>query len=205
MIGFALLCIAAGSLLAAVAFLAFNQLAQFKERTIDDVPEFLRPPKEEVDRSLFDPAVDDALRQLRVPETLRRKQRIRLDLAAERYRCKYHAVRVVLQWLNTEWHDMRHLHTMGEYTQEALENLQIARELGSRFCRLALLPMAKMWMLRILLRLDKFLLLPTPNIAAFRKVGRVDMLKLYEEFKLAAAEFARTYGDDQSEQLRALL
>ena len=205
MIAFGLLCIAVGTLLTIVGFLFLNHLAQFSERTIDDVPEFVRPQDPQIDQTLFDPDTDEALRRRKVPVNLRRKQRVRLDLAAERYRSKYHNVRVGLQWLNTEWQDMHHLNSMDEYTPEALQHLQIARQRGKRFLRLGPLARTKIWALRILMRLDKFRLLPTPNVAALGKITGVDTLKLYEEFKAATAEFARTYGDDQTEQLKALL
>jgi hypothetical protein len=205
MIGFALLCMALGSILTIVAFLILNGLAQFNERTIDDIPELLRPQDPKIELQLFDPAVDEALRTLRVPVNFRRKQRVRFDTAAERYRNKRYHTRLLLQWGNTEWRDMHRLHTMHEYTQEAVENLQIARERGKRFLRLAPLVMARIWILRIVLKVDKFLLLPTPNVSDLRRLGSVDMLKLYDEFKLAMAEFARTYGEDESEQLRAVL
>jgi hypothetical protein len=205
MIGFALLCLAVGILLTIVGFLFLNHLAQFSERTIEDVPEVLRPTNPEIEQSLFDPAVDEALRRLRVPVNFRRKQRIRLDLAAQCYRCKFHHVHLCLQWLNTEWHDMHRLNSMDEYTEDALENLDLARETGKRFFKRAALVMAKLWLLRILMRLDKLRLLPTPRISALRKFAGVDMLKLYEQFKAATAEFARTYGDDESERLKALL
>lgn len=205
MAGFVLLCVTLGSMFAIVAFLALNRLAQFNERTIDDVPEFLRPQQHDIDDQLFDPKLDESLRQLKVPVNFRRKQRIRLDLAAERYRCKHYHVRLLLQWGNTEWRDMHKLGSMHEYAEEALENLQIARESGRRFLKLAPLVMGRIFVLRIALKLDKFLLLPTPNIAAQRKIGKVDLLRLYEEFKEAMAEFARTYGNHQSERLRSLL
>jgi hypothetical protein len=100
---------------------------------------------------------------------------------------------------------MHHLNTMHEYTEDALENLQIARESGKKFFKLAPLVMTKIWVLRIVMGLDKLRLLPTPRIAALRKFAGVDMLSLYEDFKAAITEFARTYGDDQTERLKALL
>lgn len=205
MTGSSLLWMAVGSLSTIALLLFLDWLAQFDKRTIDDVPEFVRSQNPQIDEELFDPDIEEALRRLRVPVNLRRKQRVRLDLAAERYRGKYHNVRTGLQWLNTEWVDMHHLNSMDEYTEDALENLQIARKDGKRFLRLGLRVRAKIWVLRILMRLDKLRLLPTPNVAALGKVAGVDMLKLYEEFKAATAEFARTYGDDQTEQLKVLL
>jgi hypothetical protein len=94
---------------------------------------------------------------------LRRKQRIRLDLAGERYCCKLHNARLLLQWGNTEWHDVRRLHTMDEYTKDALESLLLALQLGRRFFWLALLLIAKICVLLIALRLDVLQLLKTPS------------------------------------------
>ena len=43
--------------------------------------------------------------------------------------------------------------------------------------------------------------LPTPGVAALSKIGPVDMLRLYREIKAAAAEFAKTYGDEKSQAI----
>jgi hypothetical protein len=182
-----------------------HDLSQFKERTIDEVPEFLRPEGERIDEMLFDPAVDGSLRALRVPVNFRRKQRARLDLAARYYASKNHRVRVLLQWGNTEWHDMHAFRTQDEYSQDALKNLAILRRKGKRYNRLVLRLRAKIWAMRIVMRLDKLMLLPTPDIARLRRIATVDMLALYQEIKAATLAFGRTYGEETEHELASLL
>lgn len=206
MIGLVLWSVAGGFVLAILAAIILNDLSQFKERTIDEVSEFLRPIDDKaVERVLFDPDVDGKLKWLRVPVNYRRKQRVRLDLAGKWYQWKHYRVRILLQWGNTEWHDLHFLGSQNEYTPEALENLAVLRQKGKQFCSLALGVRAKIWALRILMRMDKLRLLPTPKMAPLGRAFDINMPALYDEIKKAAVIFARTYGDDQSEQLAALL
>lgn len=205
MIGIVLWSVAAGAVIAVAVAIILNDLSQFKERTIDEVPDFIRPEGEQITEMLFDPHADEGLRLTRVPANFRRKQRTRLDLAGKYYRSRNHRVQVVLQWGNTEWHDIHFYQTHDEYTEEALKNLQILRRKGKLFNRSVLLLRVKIGALRILMRLDRFRFLPTPGIAALRRMGSVDMVKLYLEVKEAAVVFARTYGEDISEELASLL
>lgn len=206
MFGLVLWSVAGGFVLSILTAIILNDLSQFKERTIDEVSAFLRPIDDKaVERELFDPDVDGKLKRLRVPVNYRRKQRVRLDLAGKWYRWKHYRVRILLQWGNTEWHDLHFLGTQDEYTPEALENLEILRQKGKQFCSLALGVRAKIWALRILMRVDKLRLLPTPKMAPLSRAFDIHMPELYEEIKKAAVIFARTYGEDQSDQLAALL
>lgn len=205
MIGIVLLTIAITISAIVVSVIALHNLSQFKRRTIDDVAEFVHPLEENVSQELFDPQVDDALRVLRVPVNFRRAQRSRFDLAGTHYRYQHQRVRVLLQWANTEWYDMRTLATENEYSEQALRDLRTMRQKGKRFCRLVLVLRLKIWAWRVVMAIDQSRLLRTPRLSAYRTVGLVDMLELYQDIKLAAAGFALTYGEEESQNLLAAL
>ena len=109
-----------GSLLS-VILLALNRFARFSDRTLDDVVEFLIDPEHERSREVFDSAVEQELRFLKVKRNFRRTQRRRLDLARRYFRTMLHDMRVVVDWANTEWNDMLYLHAEDEYDVETRE------------------------------------------------------------------------------------
>ena len=192
---------ALGVILMCGMFWLLNELTKFKQRTISEVPDFLRSLDGRVTAELFNLGMEQEQRQQRAPRNFRRDQRIGLDLAREYYLRQYHNVRIQRQWSTTESNFIRRFNTQDEYTEARLEKMEQVRRQSRKFCQLAVLVLAKIWILSLLMSLDKFCLLPTPGVAALSKIGPVDMLGLYREIKAAAAEFAKTYGDEKSQAI----
>lgn len=198
-----LLCAVAGSITTIIGFILLRKLSGFNDRTIYDVPEVLRQIDEALVQRVFDIEAETATRQVRGPYYFRREQRYRFDLAAALYGELYTNVCKLLQWLNTEAPAIRKLKTEDEYGPEALEQMEIGRREGARFCRYALCIIVKTRMLGLLMFLDRFCLLRTPSVAALLKFGNVDLLELYQEIRKAVTEFAMVYGEEQSKLIES--
>src|SRR5436309_3022784 len=174
-----------GSLLS-VILLALNRFARFSDRTLDDVVEFLIDPEHERSREVFDSAVEQELRFLKVKRNFRRTQRRRLDLARRYFRTMLHDMRVVVDWANTEWNDMLYLHAEDEYDVETRELMKTVRKKGKLFLILALLRLAHIVFLSVSLKIG---ILPVPGISRLYKMAGIDLLKLYDQVKQAAAQW----------------
>jgi hypothetical protein len=181
--------------------LVYN-LALFKERTIDDIPYVLRRFDEETARELFDQEIEETSRIMRVPVNFRRKQWSRFDLVREYYLCKRHNVLRIVEWAGTEWSFIQHYRAEDEYSPEALASIQVILTLGRKYCLLSSGLLGKVLLFgllfKLLLRFDRFDLLPVPSVAALARIGKVDMLKLHDAIRSAAVALARTYDEEYS-------
>jgi hypothetical protein len=189
---------ALGGLLSPLGFLVFNRFARFKDRTLDDVVEFLIYPEHEQSRTVFDPELEQELRFLKVRRNFRRTQRRRLDLIRKYFRTLFHDMRVVVEWADTEWNDMLYLHAEDEYDAETHDLMRLVRKKGKLFCFLVLLRLAHIWFSILFLRLG---ILPIPSITRLYKVGNVDLLKLYDQVKAAAAQWGGTCDEEFGQQI----
>jgi hypothetical protein len=183
----------------AAMYLLLKRLAQFTKRTLDDVPEFLRPINHEAVEKLFDA---DEERETLAFGNFRRGLRARLDLAREYMQNLHHNVTIVCQWGETEWSDMVR-HDL-EYDEETRKKILALHREAITFlvaCRVALLKMC-FWSL---LHFDKWPVLPLPSVAALRRPGSVDLLHAYQRVKQAAAELAFIYGEEHSSEILELM
>src|SRR5205807_2299921 len=119
----------------------------FKDRTLDDVVEFLINPEHEQSRTVFDPELEQELRFLKVRRNFRRTQRRRLDLMRKYFRTLLHDMRVVVEWADTEWNDMLYLHAESEYDADTHELMRLVRKKGKLFWLLVLLRLVHTWLL----------------------------------------------------------
>jgi hypothetical protein len=176
-----------------------KRLAQFRKRTWDDVPEFLRQLNGPEVGRLFD---IEAERQAMACGNHRRCLRARLDLAREYLQRMCHNATIVYQWGETEWSDM--LRHGLEYDQETRERLLALHREAITFLVAARLALVQMWFWSIL-HFDKWRMLPLPSVAALKKPASIDLLEAYERVKLAAGALALVYGEEHREEINALM
>ena len=129
---------ALGVILMCGMFWLLNELTKFKQRTISEVPDFLRSLDGRVTAELFNLGMEQEQRQQRAPRNFRRDQRIGLDLAREYYLRQYHNVRIQRQWSTTESNFIRRFNTQDEYTEARLEKMEQAGQLGARSLEVSL-------------------------------------------------------------------
>jgi len=197
-IGVALFWTIVGGVLFPAGFFLFNQFVRFRDRTLDDVIEFLINPEHEDSRTVFDAQIEQELRFLKVKRNFRRTQRRRLDLVRRYFRTMMYDMRIVVEWANTEWKDMMYLHAEDEYDADTHELMKLIRKKGKLFLFMAFLRLGYVWFLMFSLRIG---VLPIPGIARLYKLAGIDMLKLYDQVKAASAQWAATCDEEYGQQI----
>jgi hypothetical protein len=183
----------------ATLYFLLKRLSWFTKRTWDEVPEFLRHLDPEAMEKLFEEGEEHEALTF---ANSRRQLRAQLALAREYLKRMQHNATVVYQWAETEWSDMvRHRLEYDEDTRAKI--LALHRE-SITFLVAARVALIKMWFWSIL-HFDKFTLLPLPSVARLRRPGSVDLVAAYQEVKAAAAGLAEVYGEEQVEEIRALM
>jgi len=184
--------------LAGLYFL-FKRLSQFKRRTWDDVPEFLRQVRFESVEKLFDAGEE---KEALTFGNSRRALRCRLDLAREYLRSLQHNVTIVYQWGETEWLDMvRHQLQYDEDTREKI--LALHRE-AITFLVAVRVALFKIWFWSVV-QFEKWPALPLASVAGLRHPGSVDLLDGYQRVKTAAAALASVYGQEHADEINELM
>jgi hypothetical protein len=155
--------------LAAVYFL-FKHLSQFTKRSLDDVPEFLRPINQAAVEKLFDANVE---REALAFSNSRRTLRCRLDLARIYVQNLQHNATIVCQWGETEWSDMVR-HDL-EYDEDTRAKMLALHHEAVTFLMACRVVQVKIWFWS-LLHFDRWTAVPAPSVAAMRRPGSIDLL-----------------------------
>jgi hypothetical protein len=184
--------------LAAIYFL-FKHLSQFTKRSLDDVPEFLRPINHAAVEKLFDANVE---REALAFSNSRRTLRCRLDLARVYVQNLQHNATIVCQWGETEWSDMVR-HSL-EYDDDMRAKMLALHHEAVIFLMACRVVRVKIWFWS-LLHFDRWTSVPAPSVAALRRPGSIDLLEGYERVKQAAAALASIYGEEHSNEIEMLM
>lgn len=183
----------------AAAYFLLKHLTQFTKRSLDDVPEFLRPVNHPAVQKLFD---ENEEREALAFTNVRRTVRCRLDLAREYVQNLQHNATIVCQWGETEWSDMvRHQLEYDEDTRAKLLSLHREAVTFLIACRVVRI---KIWFWS-LLHFDRWAVVPLPRVSALRRPGSIDLLQSYQRVKQAAAALASIYGEEYSTEIEALM
>jgi hypothetical protein len=177
-----------------------NIKSTFRHRIIDDVAVFLRTVNKDQLQELFDAQREQSA--LRFTGKPRRLKHARLELAREYFRRMLHNAVIVSQWAKTEWDCVRHEpEAYDRITTERVLRLRRAVMLF-RLPMLIVLTEIKLWSF-----ISSFHWLPlsAPQASSLRMFGHMDLLQSYENVKLAAAELARTFGDEYADEILALM
>jgi hypothetical protein len=179
----------------ATLYSLLKRLSWFTKRTWDEVPEFLRQLDWEAVEKLFDAEEEQA-------SFSRRTLRARLALCREYLKRMQHNAMVVYQWAETEWSDMvRH---RLEYDPATVEKILALHRDAITFLVAARITLVKIWFWSVL-HFDKVTIFPVPNVAGLRRPGSLDLIASYRQVKKAAAGLAEVYGEEQVEEIRALM
>lgn len=183
----------------ATLYSLLKRLAWFTKRTWDEVPEFLRHLDHESVEKLFDAQEEQ---EVLLFSNFRRTLRARLALSREYLKRMQHNATIVYQWAETEWSDMVR-HGL-EYDDETRSRILALHRECITFLVAVRVALIKMWFWSIL-HFDKITILPAPSVAGMRRPGSVDLMAAYQQVKEAAAGLAGVYGEEQVEEIKALM
>jgi hypothetical protein len=160
-------------------------------RDIFDVVPFLHPVDSSMLESLLDPAADYSLRWRLNRRAFREAQLRRMRVYRELVHRMSDNSAVLAEFGRAQFGNSDSL-TPGPGSR--LEDAHVAVQVYSTFASVRL----RIW---LSLALDRFGIIPTPDLARLRKAGDLDGLKAYEELKAAAAEAFAQLRPDEFEAL----
>ncbi|HXB21495.1 MAG TPA: hypothetical protein VNV88_08940 [Candidatus Solibacter sp.] len=206
MIDHALLLMSAGAAGYRIISSGLDRASRFKERTLDEVFDFVHPLDNQDAATLFDPQEEEqAARFWQTRELYREEQRRRLARAQSYILRRRHNALIVEQWANTEWSDMRRYHLEDEAGPDLIEAILAVQKAAAEFRVACTLVLARIGLWNVLLLADKSRLLPLPSVAGLRTTGKVDLLLGYQAVKESALALARFYGEERYQRLQALM
>jgi hypothetical protein len=176
-------------------YLLYRAWTRVPRRDIFDVVPFLHPVDSSMVESLLDPAEDYSLRWRLSRRAFREAQLRRMRVYRELVRRMSDNSAVLIEFgrarLNTS-------DSPAPGLASRLEDAHVAVQVYSALARIRL----SIW---LSLPLDRFGIIPTPDLARLRKAGDLDGLKAYEELKAAASEaFAQLTPDELETLTRSL-
>jgi hypothetical protein len=160
-------------------------------RDVFDVVPFLHPVDTSMVESLLDPAADYSLRWGLSRRAFREAQLRRMRVYRELVRRMSDNSAVLAEFGRARFAGSD---TLAPGRGSRLEDAHVAVQVYSTFASVRL----SIW---LSLRLDRFGIIPTPDLARLRKAGDLDGFKAYEELKAAAAEAFAQLTPDQFEAL----
>jgi len=183
-----------------------DRASRFKERTVDEVFDFVHPLDNQDAETLFDREEEaQAAHFWQTRELYREEQRRRLARAQTYILRRRHNALIVEQWANTEWADMRRHHLEDEAGPDLIEAILAVQRAAVEFRVACTVVLAKISLWNVLLLTDKWQLLPLPSVAALRTTKNLDLLLSYQAVKNAALGLARFYGEERYQRLQSLL
>jgi hypothetical protein len=162
--------------------------SRFPGRDVDDVVHFLHPVDLSLAESLLDPAADFALRWNSTPRAYRESQRRRMRLYLELVRRMSHNSKVLVEFGNAmvrpEITD-RNDENQGAQSKSPSSLASELQRAAISVRLYALLVLVRL-RLRLWLPLDRFGIVPAPELAQLRKAGNLDGPRTYDDLKAAA-------------------
>ena len=168
-------------------YVLYRAWTRVPRRDVFDVVPFLHPVDSSMVESLLDPAADYSLRWRLSRRAFREAQLRRMRVYRELVHRMSDNSAVLAEFGRARFGVSDSL-TPGPGSR--LEDAHVAVQIYSTFAGVRL----RIW---LSLPLDRFGIIPTPDLARLRKAGDLDGLKAYEELKAAAAEaFAQLQPDE---------
>jgi hypothetical protein len=206
MMDHALLLMSAGAAGYRLVSLSLDRASRFKERTLEEVFDFVHPVNNQDAETLFDPQEEEQVACFwQTKELYREEQRRRLGRAQTYILRRRHNALIVEQWANTEWSDMRRNCLQDEVGPDLIEAISTVHQAAVQFRLAATTVLAKISFWNLLLLADKWHRLPLPSVAGLRKSGSVDLLASYRAVREAALALARFYGEERYQRLEYLI
>src|ERR1700694_1948538 len=206
MMDHALLLMSAGAASSRLISSGLDRASRFKERTLDEVFDFVYPLDNQDAGTLFDPEEEEQTAVFWQPRELyREEQRRRLARAQTYILRRRHNALIVEQWANTEWSDMRRHHLEDEAGPDLIEAILTVQRAAVEFRVACTTVLARISFWHVLLLADQWRILPLPSVAGLRTTGKVDLLLSYRAVKQAALALARFYGDERYQRLQSLM
>ncbi len=162
--------------------------SRFPRRDVDDVVHFLHPVDVSLAESLLDPAADFELRWHSTPRAYREAQRRRMRLYLELVRRMSHNSKVLVEFGNaivrpeTADGNGENGGAQSNSSSSLASELQRAAISVRLYTLLALVKLR----FRLWLPLDRFGIVPAPELAQLRKAGNLDGPRTYDDLKAAA-------------------
>jgi hypothetical protein len=206
MMDHALLLMSAGAAGYRLISSGLDRASRFKERTLEEVFDFVLPLSNQDAETLFDPKEEEQVAHFwQTKELYREEQRRRLGRAQTYILRRRHNALIVEQWANTEWSDMRQHSLQDEVGPDLIEAILAVQQAAVAFRMAATVVLAKISFWNLLLLMDKWRLLPVPSVAGLRKTGSVDLLLSYRAVREAALALAHFYGEERYQRLESLI
>jgi hypothetical protein len=206
MIDSALLLMSAGAVGYRLISLGLDRASRFKERTLEEVFDFVYPLSNQDAETLFSPQEEEQVAQFwQTKELYREEQRRRLGRAQDYIVRRRHNALIIEQWANTEWSDMRKNRLQDEAGPDLIKAILDVQQAAVAFRLAASIVLAKISFWNLVRLIDKWRLLPPPKVAGLRKTGRVDLLTGYQAVRETALALASFYGEERCELLESLI
>ena len=206
MMDHALLLMSAGAASYRLISSGLDRASRFKERTLDEVFDFVYPLDNQDAGTLFDPEEEEQTAVFwQTRELYREEQRRRLARAQTYILRRRHNALIVEQWANTEWSDMRRHHLEDEAGPDLIEAILTVQRAAVEFRVACTTVLARISFWHVLLLADQWRILPLPSVAGLRTTGKVALLLSYRAVKQAALALARFYGDERYQRLQSLM
>lgn len=183
-----------------------DRASRFKERTLDEVFDFVHPLGNQDAATLFNPQEEEEVARFwQSKEFYREEQRRRLARAQSYILRRRHNALIVEQWANTEWSDMRRHHLEDEAGPDLIEAILSVQKAAAEFRVACSLVLGRIGLWNMLLLADQWRRLPIPSVAGLRTAGKVDLLLSYQAVKESALALARFYGEERYQRLQSLM
>ncbi|MFZ1011365.1 MAG: hypothetical protein WAN65_31295 [Candidatus Sulfotelmatobacter sp.] len=175
----------------AYIYVLYRAWTRVPRRDVFDVVPFLHPVDSSMVESLLDPATDYSLRWRLSPRAFREAQLRRMRVYCELVHRMSDNSAILAEFGRARFGSSDNS-SPGHGSR--LEEAHVAVQVYSSFASLKL----RIW---LSLPLDRFGIIPTPDLARLRKAGDLDGPKAYEELKTAAAEAFAQLKPDELEAL----
>jgi hypothetical protein len=172
-------------------YLLYRAWTRVPRRDIFDVVPFLHPVDSSMVESLLDPAADYSLRWGLSRRAFREAQLRRMRVYRELVRRMSDNSAILAEFGRARFASSE---SLAPGLASRLEDAHVAVQVYSTFASVRLC----IW---LSLPLDRFGIVPTPDLARLRRAGDLDGLKAYEELKAAAAEAFVQLKPDELETL----
>ena len=202
----ALLLMSIGAVAYRLIALGLDRASRFKERTLEEVFDFVYPLTNQDANALFSAKEEEEVAQFwQTRELYCEEQRRRLGRAQAYILRRQHNALIIEQWANTEWSDMRKHRLQDEAGPDLIQAILDVQKAARAFRMASSMVLVKISFWSLLRLVGKSRLFPAPNIAGLRRSGRLDLLTSYEGVRQTALALAKFYGSERFELLQSLI
>jgi hypothetical protein len=202
----ALLLMSIGAVAYRLIALGLDRASRFKERTLEEVFDFVYPLTNQDANALFSAKEEEEVAQFwQTKELYQEEQGRRLGRAQAYILRRQHNALIIEQWANTEWSDMRKHSLQDEAGPDLIQAILEVKQAARAFRMASSMVLVKISFWSLLRVVDKCRLFPAPNIAGLRRTGRLDLLTGYQAVRETALALASFYGAERFALLQSLI